>query len=608
MANQIKFILYQAISFFGLLIIGKVLFLSYHSGGYLQLSADDQLGIFRYGFALDISITAYLIVIPVFILFLRSLLKSQSVLLLKINRLYHLIICIVISCVFIIDIELFRTWHIRVDASPFKYLANPTEMLASVGASPFKVLVPIFVFLLLISIFLNRFVFKRKYEFSAINPIFEAGVILLFLASLIIPIRGGLQLAPINQSSAYFSQNNFANQAAVNPVYNLLHSLTHKTTGKNPFLSMPQLEADSLINHLYLNDTESDIKIINGKPNVLLITWESLTAKVLHQKMEVTPNLKKILKEGVYFNNCYASGDRSDKGMVAILSGYPAQPIASIINLPQKTLKLPIISKALNEKGYTTSWYYGGEPEFANIKSYILNGQFEKLVSKVDFPEKYTKDTKWGANDAIVFDRLAADLSKMKQPFFINYFTLSSHEPFEIPDHDIIKGEDETSKFLNAHHFTDEQLGLFLTKAKTQEWYKNTLIIITADHGHRLPVTDSKKDEFHIPLVFFGGALSCKPMIINDIVSQNDIAESILGQLNFENSDYKWSKNIFSTKINPSAYFCFNNGFGLVQANNWYAFDNNTKLIIGGKGKISETDLQLGKAIQQATYADYLAK
>jgi phosphoglycerol transferase MdoB-like AlkP superfamily enzyme len=608
MRNILKLIFKQAFSFLLIILIGKVLFVGYHSSKFFDLNEADRIGVFKHGFALDLSITAYLLVIPIILILLVNIFKKSKEIFLKINKYYHLIICLLISCIVVLDIELFRTWHIRIDASPLKYLSNPSEMLASVGASPFGILILIFLFLLIVSIILNYLIFKAKYEFSTKNKILETALLLLFLASLIIPIRGGFQLAPINQSSAYFSNNNFANQAAVNPVYNLFHSLTHKSTGENPFVFKQKAEAEKLVENLFYEDKSTDYQIVNGKPNVLLITWESLTSKVLNQKMEVTPNLKKLINEGIYFENCYASGDRSDKGMVAILSGYPAQPITSIINLPQKTAKLPIISKTLKRNSYSTAWYYGGEPEFANIKSYILTGQFYDLVTKEDFPKQDTENTKWGANDAVVFNRLFSDLNKMKEPFFVNYFTLSSHEPFEIPNHNIIKGNDETSKFLNAHHFTDDQLGKFIENAKKQSWYKNTLIVVTADHGHRLPLTNAKKDEFHIPLLFFGGALKHKPMIVSDIVSQNDISKSILKQLQFETDEFVWSKNLFSKSKRQSAYFCFNNGFGFVQPNKWFAFDNNTMQIIEKKGPVYEADIVLGKSFQQTSFADYLAK
>ncbi|MES2798132.1 MAG: sulfatase-like hydrolase/transferase, partial [Bacteroidota bacterium] len=590
MKGSFKFIVWQFLSFFVLLILGKVLFLIYHFNQFSKLIIEDQIGIFIHGLGLDISIVSYLLIVPFFLILFENLTDNYSEMLFRIAKIYHLIFCLLISCIIVVDLELYRTWGIKIDDSPMKYLAHPSEMFASVAASPFYILVPILVLLIIVSLFLNLYIFKIKYENNQKSKILATAVILLLLASLIIPIRGGFQLAPINQSSAYFSTNYFANQAAVNPVFNLFHTLNRKSSGENPFQYLNKNIAEGYLKSYFVENEVIENQIVTGKPNILLITWESLTSKALNQQMEVLPNFKKLINEGIFFDNCYASGDRSDKGLVAILSGYPAQPITSIITLPQKTKKLPVISKDLIKNGYSTAWYYGGEPEFANMKSYILTGQFQKLITKNDFPEQFTEDTKWGANDEVVFSRLFNDLGQMQQPFFVNYFTLSSHEPFEIPNHQVIKGEDETSKFLNAHHFTDEQLGNFIEKAKTQDWYQNTLIIITADHGHRLPITASKKDEFHIPLLFIGGALKAKPMIISQVCSQNDIAKSVLAQLSIQDSSYNWSRNLFAKQKNPSAYFAFNNGFGLVQTDKWFTFDNHTKQVIQKSARVQSSD------------------
>ena len=415
----------------------------------------------------------------------------------------------------------------------------------------------------------------------------------------------------LNQSSVYFSNNYFANQAAINPVFNFIHALVKRDNGANPFNYMPTLQAKDLVKEIF-SEKVGHYSVLNSKkPNVLLITWESLTAKALNKAycngFEVLPTFKKISQEGLYFPNTYASGDRSDKGLIAILSGYPAQPIASIMTIPQKTAKLPVISADLKRNGYFTAWYYGGEPEFANIKTYISHGQFDKVVTKADYPSELT-DTKWGANDKTTFNRLLTDLRTMKQPFFVNTFTLSSHEPFEIPNHDVIKGKDEKSKFLNALNYTDTQLGWFLAEIKKEPWYANTLVIIIADHGHRLPETIDKLEEFQIPMLWLGGALAQKAQVRPESVSQNDLAKSLLNQLNVPSGDYIWSKDLFSSTYKSSAYFAYRNGFGFINSQNHVIFDNDTKKIRQSKAQNTQILLKQGQAMVQETYADFLSK
>ena len=183
---------------------------------------------------------------------------------------------------------------------------------------------------------------------------------------------------------------------------------------------------------------------------------ESFTAKFvgcLGGEPGVTPNLDKIATDGLLFTNIYAAGDRSEKGEVAVLSGYPNQAITSIIKTPAKTEKLPQITKSLEEEGYHTSYTYGGELEFANIKSYLVNAGFDKLVSKYSFSIS-ERTTSWGVHDHIVLNRFFDNLKKEEQPFFATLFTLSSHEPYDVPMGPRFKGNDETTlfkKFYSIH-------------------------------------------------------------------------------------------------------------------------------------------------------------
>ncbi len=600
-----------AICFILIQIIGKIIFVIYHFDKFKTLNFSDKIGIFSHGIKLDLSISAYLLIIPFLVNFILITIKKAKIPFIIFLKYYTLTFCIIISCIITVDLELYRNWGSKIDNSIFKYFANPTEMMASSAASPFYLLVPILFFLLCISyLFINQ-CFKKQYDFNIKNRILSFAFNLLLLASLIIPIRGGFQLSPINQSTAYFSSTNFANHAAINPVFNLFYSIVNKGSNENPFLYLNPKVAKAKVDSLFFSTELTDYQINTSKPNVLIITWESFTSKALHntaEGIEVLPNFKKLINEGLFFNNCYASGDRSEKGLIAILSGYPAQPTTSIMTIPEKAVKLPILSKDFKKNGYKTAWYYGGEPEFANIKSYILNGQFDQLITKENFPKAYTENTKWGANDKVVFEILADDLNKIQQPFFVNYFTLSSHEPYEIPDHQAIKGKDETHKFLNAHHFTDEQLGNFIEKAKKQAWYKNTLIVIIADHGHRIPDTNSKLDEFHIPMLWLGGALNVPAKTISDVCSQNDIAKTLLNQLKINSKEYVWSKDLFVKNYKPFAYFSFNNGFGFVQNGKSFSLDNIGKQIITSNGPVNAADINLGKAYVQTSFADYLSK
>jgi phosphoglycerol transferase MdoB-like AlkP superfamily enzyme len=601
-------------------IVSKGIFLFYHYSGTAELDTSTIANIFTSGLKLDISFASYLTLLPGLVMAFSMFIPVR--LTKYILHIYTGFALLTASLLIVLDLEMYRTWHFRIDVTPFTYLNTPREMLASVGASPLFLLCLIFIGLLVSFVAVYRSMvapqiaqFHAKTSFLYVRTAVAMSFLCL-TGLLVIPIRGGLQQIPINQSRVYFSSSDFANQAAVNPMWNFFNSWVSKTYEKeNPYTYFTREEANQKLNILYVQDNQpvQVQRLLNtDKPNVLVIIWESLTAKVVESlggMPGITPQFNMLKKEGIFFNHLYASGNRSDKGIVAVLSAFPAQPKNSIITMPHKTAHLPYLSTDFNKAGYQTAFYYGGELEFANIKSYLLKGGYQKLVGKEQF-EPEDMNSKWGAHDHVVFNRLLNDLNTnpIDKPFFYTMFTLSSHEPFEVPVETVIGGSDEQSKFLNAMHYADRSLGSFIEEAKQQPWWQNTLVVIVADHGHRLPLinTDDLSKEFHIPMLWLGGALAQKNIVVDKLSSQIDIAPTLLSQLNLPYTQYRWGKDIFNPASRPFAYFVFNDGFGLLQPDKQLIFDNvGQRLISGNTG---EEDLALGKSYLQMAYQDYLDK
>ncbi len=593
-------------------ILLKILFLGYHFHETSMLPGPEVLQILLQGFKLDLSFSAYIAALPFLMISLSVFIPlSLTRIILKI---YTLFVVLLVSLLSVIDLELFKAWGFRLDATPLAYLNTPQEMLASADSSP--------VFLLLLILLACSFLFSVAY-FKWVHPILEGAqkpypalvlVFLFFTASLIIPIRGGLQLAPINISDAYFSANNFSNQAAINVPWNFFNDLSRKTyDGKNPYQFMDAKVAEDIISSDFNLSAANSPNFLNVQtPNVLLIIWESFTAnatKSLGGRSAITPNFDALASEGMLFTNFYASADRSDKGLVSILSGYPAQPTQSIMKLPVKSSKLPVLSKSFSNAGYATSFYYGGELEFANIKAYLMNGGFDKIVGKEDFEPK-DWNSKWGAHDHVVLDKVLQDLKTTSKPFFSTIFTLSSHEPFEVPIDPVVKGEDEESKFLNSLYYADQSIGNFLNAIKKEPWYEETLVIILADHGHRLPgnARNYEKEKFHIPMLWLGGALRAKDTVVSTYASQVEFASTLLDQLSIPSDEYRWSRNVFDPNFKPFAHFVFNDGVGHVTSNGFMAFDNISKQYIHRDTGTTAFESEISKAYLQVSYQDFLNK
>ncbi|WP_146153524.1 LTA synthase family protein [Adhaeribacter arboris] len=591
--------------------------MGYHYSKTDGLTYIEIVKVFLYGLRMDASFAAYLCAFPFICFLLEGLLKN-----LRLSSLvngYTFLLIPVVAALVTADLEMYNAWGYRLDATPLQYLNTPREMVASVSAAPVFLLTLVFLFLILFLGFVYQRIFRPVLE-KKVNTTFTMGgkiVAFCFLVILIIPMRGGLQHIPINQSDVYFSNKLYANHAAVNLPWNVLYSLNRRNYApKNPYKYMAMAQAQKYVDSLYTspelpaNGSNSILK--STRPNILFIILESNTAKLvgcLGGEPGVTPHLDQLARDGIIFTNIYAGGDRSEKGLVALLSGYPVQTTTSIIKLPRKTEHLPHLNQILKSQGYQTSYYYGGELAFANIKSYLLNAGYDRLISKFDFPAN-TYNSKWGVHDHVLLNRWLADLKTEKQPFFSTLFTLSSHEPYDVPIPAKFAGTDEATKFKNSMYYTDQSIGNFILAAKKQAWWKNTLIIMAADHGHRFPGDDPnfKPSKFRIPFLLTGGALKQAYPPVNTIGSQTDIVPTVLHQLHLPTEPFKWGKDLLNPAVKPFAFYVFNDGFGFVTPSGTITFDNISKQVISSDPAVPKQQLNYGKAYMELSFEDYLNK
>ena len=613
MTAKFKFLLIYFLSWVVFFDLMRIAFQRYPLKKTKTLSFNTILSTFWYGLRMDMSMAAYIlapiglfVLLSLFIHFFRGI---------RIYKIYTFIVLLVAALISFVDLEIYSQWGFRVDATPLKFLSTPRESFASISHLPVLLLTSIFFICFglwyICFKYIMRWIFFQQQNK---HQIVTAVLLVMFLVSLIIPIRGGFQLAPLNQSSVYFSKDNYANHAAINAPWNFFHSLFAKgTLEKNPYVYLSPQRAKAITNTLYGNTPSTDqvMRLSSTTPiNVIVIIWESFTEKATHVSIdneEVTPQFNRMKQQGIYFSNVYASGDRTNKGIPAILSGYPAMPNTTIIYSAKKSGKISVLSSLYKEKGYSTPFFYGGEPEFANIKSYLVHGGFDPIVGKDDFAAT-DLNSKWGAHDGVVMNRVFESLNKSTTPFFATWLTLSSHEPFETPVSTVFTGDGNTTKFLNSLHYTDQVVGDFIDKCSQQPWWNNTVVIITGDHGHPLPESKNKADDFRIPMLWIGGALNKKGLVIDKVVSQLDLAATLSKQAGLDPGVFPFSKNALDSKSKGWAFFTFNDGFGFVDSTGRLVYDNIGKRPIMLEGKAGPEEIEAGKAMMQSVYEDFLGK
>lgn len=593
-------------------LLGRCFFLLYHIKPISQLPITETLKSFFYGLTLDISFASYITILVAALVPLLLVFKPNEKIVRNSILVYTGFWIILLSFAYTVDAELFSFWGFRLDNTLFRYTGTPAEMIGSTMSSPLWLLLPFF----FVASYIGCKVFKKyysNYAFSYIK-IWQIPFTLFLAALLVIPIRGGLQQIPNNESVAYYSTHPILNQAALNPAWTLARSVIEQNgPDLKRYHFFESNEAEKIVRKKLTAFTVNDSTPLSAnRPNIILIVWESLTAKVLNDT--VTPGLNSLKNSGIYFSSLYASGDRSDKGLVALLSAYPAQPDYSIMTEPGKSRKLPFITQQLKDAGYNTGYIYGGELEFANMRSYMNYNGFGEIQGKFDFPEE-SWGAKWGAHDQFTFSRLlerANEQSKKTDPFFYTLFTLSSHEPFDVPGRPVLEGSSKTIQFKNAHHYTDSCFADFIHKAQKQAWWNNTWIIVVGDHGHVLPgneYANHKPDEFHIPMFWLGGAINKKTVVTNTY-SQINLAPTIAAYLHLKPDAFKFSAPInLADTIQYPAWYSYNDGFASVYNNkHFFMYGLNNQQITHEKGLFTDQDLTYAEAFLQVLMEDFYKK
>ncbi|MBD2767895.1 LTA synthase family protein [Hymenobacter sp. BT664] len=603
--------------FFGL---ARGLFLGYQHVATSQLPLATVVKTFAYGLRLDASAAAYVCLLP-FLLFVLGSLFRRLPLQSLINA-YSAAMGLLLAFLTTADLELYRTWGFRLDDTPLQYLESPKEMIASAGSAPIALLLGLLAALLGSSWVLYKVVVGPLPPLPAWFGRRRAALAgILYAALLVVPLRGGTQQIPVNQSDVYFSPIAFANHAAINAPWNLMSALILRSAESPPPSFMPDSAARRLVSGIYPGAVgapappdSTTALLTEARPNVLFIILESFTAKLVGSvggEPSVTPTLDSLARTGVLFTNIYAAGDRSQKGLVALLSGYPNQPTTSIIKFPRKIERLPHLCRSLAAAGYRSHYYYGGELAFANMKSYVQTAGYEQITERADFAHA-DQNSKWGAHDGALFSRILKEVPPPPQPFFITAFTLSSHEPFEVPIKPKFPGTTEAALFRNSVYYTDYTLGQFLRAARQQPWYAHTLLVLVADHGHQQPGDSpiESPEKFHIPLLLAGGALrpEARGRLVTTIGSQTDVAATLLHQLKLPATAFTWSRDLLAPRPASFAYYCFTNGFGAVSPAGTITFDNVSRQVGQHNANIPDAQLRLGQAMEQVSLTDFARK
>lgn len=515
------------------------------------LAFGDWLAVVWHGLRLDSVTACYLMLLPFAVVAVSCFVKKFP--LRKVLTPYYIVAALLVTVIFVGDVVLYRFWGAKMDANDLIYAQNPKDMLASVsvwacvgGAVVIGLLAWGLVWLL------RRVTdksLKGRGGWPSLLLVVVGGLLLL-------GVRGGTTESTANPSYAYFSSKPFLNHAALNPTFNMLHSLAKTENLAEQFQTFDEAGLARLTGDAYLSQGDiSDTLLRTSRPNVLLLVWEGGGSEMVMND-SVGPNISRYAREGVYFSRCYANNFRTDRGLVSLLNGWPGLPTTSLMKKSDMGRKLPALARDMQAQGYHTSVVYGGDIDFTNMRGFFSETGFAEVRGSEAFPQS-NKLSNWGAPDAYV---LQPQEVPMREPFFSMVLTLSSHEPWDVPMSRLADAKQ------NAYAYTDSCVGVFVEALRKSPLWDSLLLIIVPDHGIPTGQYPSTAD-YHvsrIPMIWLGGAVE-GPREVDVLMNQSDMAATLLAQMGMNAEDYIFSRNVLSaTYQDRFALHAYKNGMNLI--------------------------------------------
>lgn len=573
------------------------------------------------------STVGYLTVFPLTLYFIYFLIRKKVVL--HVIDTFNYLMIIVYNLIAFGEICLYREWKAKLSMQALEHFTHPGEVFKSASAG----LTILFFSLSIVFSWLYIRFYSKRISFKLFHPVPAArepvkglilkgfGMLVLVVGFAIISIRGGLQAIPIQSSDAYFCTTPIANDAAVNPFWNLIYSIMQYEGNlkENPYKDFPQATADAMVKDLFAVPKDTTARFLTTeRPNIVFIlleSWSAYTVKSFGGD-DYAPFTDSLSRQGIRFTKLYPAGYVSDQGIPAVLSGYPCNSRIAVINDNSKSVPLPCISQDLKKYGYQSGFAFGGDLNYGNIRSYIYNKKFDVIREERDFESSIPRG-KLGIQDKDMAAQYIQLLNSAKAPFVYSWFTLSSHMPYDFPGEkkQLVKTENE---YVNSITYADAALKQFFGEAKKQSWYRNTLFVLVADHSHASHKEFNVYDaEYHrIPLVLFGDVIDSawRGKVIGEVYSQLDITFSILKQMKLdeESRQYRWSKNMFNPYSKHFAFYCSYSGAGFIADQGFVGFQHGLNELIFNtledNKPLSDSLTRSGKAFQQAVYEDYRLK
>ena len=533
---------------------------------------------FFVGVVFDFVTTAIIFIPIVFFDLVPNMWRSNRIYKLFTGGLFFtlLLISIVLN---IADVAYFQFTASRITQSTFTMLGFGSDLQQQLPSflADYWFLFVIAFFLMLLSVFLHKKISRIKDDSTAHSWFKQSLIFILSVGLILVGGRGtGLRpIEPINTTA-------FVTDEQVNLVLNSAFTFV-KSWGRQSLESKTYFE-DSELKSIF-NPIQSIASSFNEleKPNVVILLLESFSveyiAAINGSDDITTPFLDSLISESLVYTNCYANGKKSLDAVPSVISSLPKLMEQEFITSNYATNTIESLPKVLNSIGYTSGFFHGATNGSMNFDQFSNKVEFNSYYGRSEYDNEADFDGTWGIYDDKFFTWSAQQMSKMKAPFFSTIFSLSSHPPYSIPKEFENDFTDGKTKMHNSVKYSDFSLKQFFKFAKTQDWYDNTLFIITADHTppSNKPQYYKEIGAMHIPLVFFHPTNSKLKGRHTEVVGQIDIMPTILDLIGYSKPFFGFGTSLFNGKDHFSVTY-YNNKY-IIFGFNHALFLQNEKVI-----------------------------
>jgi len=512
-------------------------------------AVNGALWLFPVGVRMDVMMISALLLIPTLLLLLMPPLAQ---------RWWYFFIASLLALFSIVLIYFEITTYTFLSV----YNARPNHLFVEYMASPGTVLdivltnykLPLFVGLLLMAAiggWMARFTYRlmcNAPQWLWWKRLLITPVVVLLLA---LGIRSSLSDSPANLGSAAFSEDSLVNELALNSSYAVAYAMYHFFNQQQNLAEQYGHMAEDEIIHRVQQQTGLPVTAFDdpaiplahvqtantplARPrNLVIILSESLSAEFIGSLggLPLSPQFDALSQQGIFFDNLYATGKRTNRGLESVITGALPIPLTSAIKLRLAQSDFFTLPALLKTHGYQTSFLYGGDTNFDNMRRFFNYNGVDRIIEGSDIDNVRFRNH-WGVSDGDIFsaaNHFFRTQANNARPFASIILTLSNHEPFDFPDDDFELYEHPRATQNNAAKYADHALGRFFAQARKEAYFDNTVFLIVADHGVEIQARGLiPAAKYHVPALILGPDIT--PQRIKVLASQIDLPPTVLGLL-----------------------------------------------------------------------------